>query len=124
MRGDRIFQIFGVHDGRVEDVLLGEFRTRDEAEVHIGELKRRVMHDENWAARYHTGGFVVREALVETDFELPPLPKPRDKYFVRTTAKPNRPGTWDSTHVEVFRRRSAERDAQRVAEYERSYAML
>jgi hypothetical protein len=80
------------------------------------------MHGENWAARYHNRGFVIREQVVATDFEVPPRPKPRDKYLVRTTARPNRPGTWDSTVVEVLRRSG---DAlERVGEYIRDYSML
>ena len=62
------------------------------------------MHGRNWAEQYHNKGFVIREKVVTTDFEIPSRPKPRDKYFVTLSAKPNRPGTWDSTRVEVFRR--------------------
>jgi hypothetical protein len=80
------------------------------------------MHGENWAARYHNRGFVVREHPVSTDFEVASRPKPRDRYLVKASARPNRPGTWDSTVVEVLRRKG---DAlERVGEYVRNYSML
>jgi hypothetical protein len=82
------------------------------------------MHGGNWAEKYHNKGFVIREKAVTTDFEIPSRPKPRDKYFVTLSAKPNRPGTWDSTHVKVFRRSPSTDDSQPICEYDRSYAML
>lgn len=119
MRGDIVFQIFGVHAGRAEDVFFGARRTRAEAEAEIARLCEREMHGENWASRYHDQGFVVREARVETDFEIPTLPKPRDQYVVELTSKPN-PGAWSSTRVEVFRRGPP---VEKVCEFERGHAM-
>lgn len=120
MRGDTVYRIYGIHEGREKDVYFGAFRTPAEAEAKIVELHAREMHGRNWAKHHHDKGFVLREAVVETDFVIPSLPKPRDKYVVRTTPKPNRPGTWDSTTVEVLRRAGLEK----VCEYERSYSML
>jgi hypothetical protein len=124
MRGDIIFQIFGCDAGRQEDTYFGAFRTREEAEAQIRQLNNQMMNGSNWAAQYHNKGFVIRPAAVATDFEIPPLPKPRDKYAVQFSAKPNRPGTWDSMHVEVFERASAVKERRRICEYERHYAML
>jgi len=122
MRGDVVFRVYGLHEGREADFCFGAFRSRSEAEAQIAELTARAMYGENWAARYHNRGFVVREHQVSTDFEVPSRPKPRDRYLVRATAKANRPGTWDSTTVEVLRRKG---DAlERVGEYVRNYAML
>jgi hypothetical protein len=69
-------------------------------------------------------GFVIREAAVETDFEIPPRPKPRDKYAVKGSRKANQPGQWDSTIVEVFRRADSGGGPEKVCEYERNYSLL
>ncbi len=62
--------------------------------------------------------------MVTVDFEIPSQPKPRDKYVVKGLPKPNRPGTWDSTIVEVFRRNSSSGDLEKICEYERNYSLL
>lgn len=124
MRGDTVFRVYGVHEGREKDVYFGAFRTREEAEAHARELATRDEQSQSWAQRYHNKGFQIRAALVETDFEIPPLPKPRDKYAVKTSRKPNRPGTWDSTIVEVLRRNAATDNLDPVCSYERNYGML
>jgi hypothetical protein len=124
MRGDVVYRIYGVHEGRAKDCFFGAFRTRAEAEAEIANLVTREMNGGNWAEQYHDRGFVIREAIVQTDFEIPPRPKPRDRYFVRGTRKENRPGTWPSTVVEVFRRASAGGEPEKVAEYERNYGLL
>jgi hypothetical protein len=122
MRGDIVFRIYGVHEGRAEDMFFGCFRTRAEADAAIAAFAVKTLEDgtTNWAAKYHNRGFVVREHAVTTDFEIPSRQKPRDRYFVKTSAVKNRPGTWDSTRVEVFRRRP-ENQAERVGEYLRTY---
>jgi hypothetical protein len=124
MRGDILYQIFGVHAAREKDVFLGAFRTTEEALAEIKQLKLKEMNQRNWAEQYHNKGFVVSPKVVATDFEIPPLPKLREKYFVSSTAKSNRPGTWDSAHVEVFRRGLSIGDNQRICQYDRNYAML
>ncbi len=123
MRGAIVYRVYGAHQGRQEDMFFGAFRTFQEAEAEAEKLKTREMHGRNWADQYHNRGFVIREAIVDTDFEIPSRPKPRDKYFVRASAKPSQPGTWDSTTVEIFRRTVSSGDAERVCEYERSHAM-
>jgi len=124
MRGDIVFRVYGVHEGREKDYFFGCFRTRAEADAKAAEYAVETMEDgTSWAAKHHDRGFVVREHAVTTDFEIPSRPKPRDRYFVKTSAVKNRPGTWDSTRVEVFRRRP-EREPERVGEYLRSYRML
>lgn len=124
MSGDIVFQVFGVHEGRPADVYFGSFRTREEAQAKIGQLKSKMMDGLNWTTRHHNKGFVIREKTVNTDFEIPSLPKPRDKYFVQCSSRPNRPGTWDSVHVQVFRRGSSPEEGEQVGEYVRNYAML
>lgn len=122
MRGDIVFRVYGVHAGRDQDTYFGARRSRAKAEQRIAELHAQEMHGRNWAAAYHDQGFVVREHVVETDFEVPSLPRPRDSYVVETTSVPDAGGGWDSTRVEVRRRRGAELEA--VGEYLRNYSML
>jgi hypothetical protein len=122
MHGDIVYRVYGLHDGREKDQFFGAFRTQAQAEAEIAKLLSKQMHGRNWADQYHDKGFVVREASVETDFEIPALPKPRERYAVRCRAKPNRPGTWDSTIVEVCRRSSD--GLKSICQYERNYSML
>jgi hypothetical protein len=123
MRGEIVFRVYGVHSGRAEDAYFSAFRSRAEAEAEVARLSAREIHGRNWAAQYHDKGFVIREHVVETNFEIASRPKPRDRYVVKLSARPNAPGTWDSTLVEVLRRRSAD-DLEHVCTYERNYAML
>ncbi len=95
MRGDIIYRVYGVHEGREEDVHFGAFRTVREAHAEVDQLAARERDGGNWASRYHNKGFVIREVVVDTDFENPSRPKPRDRYCVKASAKPNRPGTWE-----------------------------
>jgi hypothetical protein len=81
------------------------------------------MNGRNWAEQYHNRGFIIREVAVDTDFEIPTRPAPRDKYFVKRTAT-TRPGTWHSTLVDVFRRNVSVGDAEKVCRYERNYTMF
>jgi hypothetical protein len=124
MRGDVVYRVYGLHEGREKDFFFGAFRSTAAAEQEIIKLRARMMHGRNWAEQYHNRGFVIREAAVETNFEIPPEPKPRDKYAVKGVPKPNRPGTLDSTIVEVFRRRGARGEPEKVCEYERNYSLL
>ncbi|MBI1249836.1 hypothetical protein GC197_18575 [bacterium] len=124
MRGDVVYRIYGVHEGREKDCFFGTFRAIYEAETEIAKLLRREMNGRNWADQYHNRGFIIRETIVETDFEIPPLPKPRDRYFVRSTPKKNRPGTWESTIVEIFRRADAGGESEKVCDFERNYGLL
>ena len=104
MRGDVVFRVYGVSSDRTDDVYLGTFRTCAEAEAEIVTLSAREVHGENWARCYHDRGFVIRETVVETDFEIPSLPKPRDAWAVRTSEISNGEGVMASTAVEVCRR--------------------
>jgi hypothetical protein len=122
MRGDVIYQVFGVHEGRETDIYFGSRRTGEEARQIIEQFMNRKDATE-WLAKYHNKGFAIREKVVEVDFEIPSLPKPRDRYFALPIRKPNRPGTWDSTIVEIFRRGESGVN-QRVADYERNYSLL
>jgi hypothetical protein len=124
MRGDIVYRVYGLHEGRDEDLFFGAFRSHAEAEAEIAKLCAREMNGRNWADQYHNRGFVIRETIVDVDFEIPSCPKPRDKYCIKGSQKPNRPGTWDSTIVEVFRRSHTSGDIEKVCEYERNYSLL
>ncbi len=119
MRGDVVYRVYGVHTGRPEDVFFDAFRTRQEAVNQVEELQAREMNGRNWAAQYHDKGFVIREVVVETDFEIPPPQRPREKYVVRVTPKENRPA-WNTSLVDVCRRD----DSMRLCGYERNHAMF
>jgi len=106
MRGDVVYRIYGVHEGREKDIFFGAFRSVAEAEAEIAQIRAKEMNEYNWAEQHHNRGFVIREVIVETDFEIPPLPKPRDKYAVNGR-KVSPPGAWSQTLVEVFRRTGA-----------------
>lgn len=119
MRGDWIFLVYGVHAGRPEDVYFGSFRTRSEAEAKIALLQEKEMHGANWAANYHNRGFVIRERAVETDFEIPPRPKPRDRFCARATTEE---GVVGRIQVEVLER-TPQGFVER-ARYTRNHAMF
>src|SRR5437879_13655200 len=116
MRGDVVYRVYGVHEGREKDTYFGAHRTVAEAEATIGRLRAMEMHGRNWAEAYHNRGFVIREAVVATDFEIPPRPKPRDRYFVRGT-QTSKPEEWETTLVEVLRRADPAGGADKVCEY-------
>ena len=124
MRGEIVYQVYGMHGGRKEDMFFGAFRTLHEAQAEVEKLNAKQMNGQNWATQYHSKGFAIREQIVDTDFEIPPRPKPRDKYVVKALPKANRPGTWDSTIVEVYRRDSTLGVLEQICVYERHYAML
>ena len=91
MRGDITYHVYGVHAGRGEDTYLGAFRTVCDADAEVKRLKALEMKGRNWADQHHNKGFVIRKVVVETDFEVPSRPAPRDKYFVKTSVKPSDP---------------------------------
>src|SRR5262245_14820151 len=122
MRGDIVYRVYGLHEGREKDHFFGAFQSRSEADAEIAKLCAMEMDGRNWAKQYHNQGFVVRETAVAVDFEIPSRPKPRDKYFVKGSPKANRPGTWDSTIVEVFRRTNS--SLEKICEYQRNYSLL
>jgi hypothetical protein len=121
MRGDIVYRVYGVHEGREQDVGFGTFRTRLEADAEIAQLDKRESNGHSWAAQYHNRGFVIREAPVETDFTIPSLPKPRDKYAIKATCT-NPPEAWEAISVDVLRRDPA--GHARIHSYQRHYAML
>ncbi|HEX7664214.1 MAG TPA: hypothetical protein VF407_06890 [Polyangiaceae bacterium] len=120
MRGDVVFRIYGLHTGRAKDSYFGTFPTRALAEAEIAKLSTREMNGESWAARHHDRGFEIREHVVDTDFEIPSKPKPRDRFVVAAAPKPNGPGIMDSLTIDVFRRG----EERPVARYERNHSGL
>jgi hypothetical protein len=90
----------------------GAYLTMAEAEAALGEFVRRVervggRNDRYWIEQVDTTGL----------FEVPPLPKPRDRFSTRVT-NTSEPGRWAKVHVEVL-----EQDRV-IAEYDRNHAML
>lgn len=122
MRGDVVFRVYGVHAGRSEDQFLGTHHTRAKAEAQAQELAARDMHGENWAARYHNLGFAIRETIVDTNFEIPSLPKPRDKWAAQAIASTGAPDQWPTVEVTIFRREAG--GLTPIAAYARNYGML
>jgi hypothetical protein len=120
MRGDIVYRVYGLHEGRQKDFFFGAFRSRSEVDAEVAKLRAREMNGRNWAEQYPNRGFVIREVVVETDFEIPTQPKPRDKYAVKGSRKANQPGTIDSTIVEVFRRADSRGSPVKICEYERN----
>lgn len=99
MRGDIVFGVYGTHEGRAQDSFFGTFLTRVAAEARAQQLAA----NEVWARESHNRGIVVREIVVDTDFEIPSLPKPRDKWAVEIVQL-SAPETWPTVDVKVFRR--------------------
>jgi hypothetical protein len=71
MRGDQVYRVYGLHEGREKDTYFGTFRSIPEAEAKIASLLADERDGRNWAQTYHNRGFVIRPATVETDFEIP-----------------------------------------------------
>ncbi|MBD8527419.1 hypothetical protein [Pseudomarimonas arenosa] len=117
MRGGSIFLVYGVHGGRPNDVYFGSFRTREDAEEAIARLHAKEMHGANWAAKHHDQGFVIRELVVETDFEVPQRPKPRDRFCAHA-----KEGSVGCAQVEVFER--TPQGLEERARYARNHAMF
>jgi hypothetical protein len=44
----------------------------------------------NWAEQYHNSGFIIREVVVETDFEVPTRPAPGTSTLSSSLRKPDR----------------------------------
>ena len=121
MRGEVVYHVYGIHAGREDDVYFCTRRTQVDAEAEVAELQIREMNGKNWAAQYHNRGFVIREDIVQIDFEVPTRPKPRDRYFVRCHRKENQTGTWPSSRIEIFERQSNPGESKKICEYERNY---
>lgn len=120
MRGDKVFRVYGVHAGREKDSYFGAFRTVAEANAKISDLNATEMHSRKWASQYHDRGFVIREVLVDTDFEFPSRPKPRDKYCVKVTSSKNVDGTFNSSIVDVYRREAKSTVLEKICTYSRN----
>jgi len=124
MRGDIVYRVYALHEGREKDYFFGAFRSVADAEGEIAKLRAKQINGRNWAEQYHNRGFVIRQAVVETDFEIPPVPKPRDKFAVKATRKVYNPGVVPSTVVQVFRRSDAGGRPDKICEYERNYGLM
>lgn len=116
MRGDHVFHVYGVRGTQESDMHFGTYPSRPLAEARRAELAG----DEGWATRYQDG-FVIREGVVETDFVVPPRPKPRDGYIVELRAPSESPARPVDV---VVSRRDATGATRRVCEYRRDYGLL
>jgi hypothetical protein len=121
MRGDIVYRVYGLHSGREEDSFFGAYRTLGEARTEVERLQNEELHGPDWARLYHNQGFVVREAVVDTDFEIPDRPKPRDRYCIGAVPLVADPGQWPSTRIEVFRRDATTNALERMCEYVRNF---
>jgi hypothetical protein len=121
MRGDIIFQVYGLHGGRAEAVHFGAFKTEEEAKAEVAKLEEREMNGLNWAKQYHDKGFVIRKTVVDTNFEIPSLPAPRDTYALKVTSVLGAGGSSPSSHVAVFERGDAKDNLSLLFEYDRDY---
>lgn len=117
MRGDIVYSIYGMHGGRAEDMRFGTYRTREAAEAGITEML--AAHGESWVRTYHDRGFVVREVVVTTDFEVPPRPMPRECFCALGVPLPNGPEYSASLLVEVSERTAT--DLRHIGFYVRNY---
>jgi hypothetical protein len=62
MRGDQVYRVYGLHEGREKDTYFGTFRSIPEAEAKIASLLADERDGRNWAQTYHNRGFVIRPA--------------------------------------------------------------
>lgn len=107
----KIYEVRG--DGSSDRPLsYGARRTREEAELLLGESKGRVAR---------VGGRVDRWWIEEIDttglFEFPSLPTPRQRFTTRVEPR-KVPGSWATAHVDVYDEDNV------VASYDRNYSML
>lgn len=116
MRGDTLYEVWGVQTGREKNVCFNTYKTREEAEQKIVELKQ-----DDWAGTgkpwtaYHDE-FKIRIRTVETNFELPSLPTPREQYTITMEVVSSaRKGTWNSTLIHVLK------DGKEITSYTRNY---
>lgn len=124
MRGDIIYRVYGRHRGRDKDAYFGAFQSRAEADASVASLNAKEMHGRPWASVYHDLGFEIRETIVDVDFEIPSLPKPRDKYVVKAHPNPSETGKHGRTVYQVFRRTGATGCLELTCEYSRNYDLL
>lgn len=117
MRGDVVHWVYGLGAGKTDETCLGSFRTRAEAEARVAELEGR----RAWASTHHPRGFAVREKTVETDFEIPSRPTPREEFYAEHTTREHET-SWETSIVQVMRQ--VEGRSERVCGYERDYRML
>ena len=47
MRGDIVYRVYGLHEGREEDYCFGAFRSRAEADAKIAKLRAMEMDKRN-----------------------------------------------------------------------------
>jgi hypothetical protein len=124
MRGEIVYRVYAVSERREAEHFLGVFRSRADAQAEIAELSA-------WGSNGHASSqesrrecFAIREALVDTDFEIPSLPKPRDRVFAKGSFRTNPADIWGSTLVEVFARTSSPHGLEKLCEYERNFSLL
>jgi len=60
MRGDVVYRVYALHEGREKDFYFGAFRSAGEAQARIAELSAREIDGRNWAEQHHNRGLVIR----------------------------------------------------------------
>lgn len=124
MRGDIVYRVYGVALRREAERFVGAFRSRADAEAEIAKLNAWHSSGHHLSQESSSGPFVIRDAIVDTDFEIPSLPKPRERFFVSGSFRANPAHTWGSTLVEVFARTNSPSGLEKLCEYERNFSLL
>src|ERR1700743_800626 len=100
MRGDIIYEVWAIgtesKTGEPKDTVFNTARTREEAEAKQAAL----LGETDWAGtgksyKAYWDDFVIREKAIDTDFEIPSKPMPREKYYHSTEKVDNGKGHWN-----------------------------
>ena len=110
----KIFEVRSVARDNGKVHCWGASHTRTEAAT----LLTKRTEDKAWAHKYHDRWW-IEEIDTTGMFVIPPAPPPRDRYTTKITEFENRPGTWNSLHVEVF-----DESGRVVAAYDRNHPTL
>jgi len=85
---------------------------REDAEAKLSEFVAS-----QTARGYPPARSWIEEKTVETDFEIPPLPAPRERYTAEAETL-SQPGEWTQVRVHI------QRDGTEIASFERNYGLL
>jgi hypothetical protein len=110
----KIFEVRSVAPDNGKVHCWGARHTRTEAAA----LLNKRTEDKAWADKYHDRWW-IEEIDTTGMFAIPPAPPPRDRYTTKITEFENRPGTWNSLHVEVF-----DESGRVVTAYDRNHPTL
>jgi len=117
-RGDIFYEAWAEYpptewrQGKKQDVHVAARWKREDAEAKLAEFVAS-----QTARGYPPERFWVEEKRVETDFEIPPLPTPRERYTAEAETL-SKPGEWTQVRVHVLR------DGTEIASFHRNYGLL